>query len=90
MTITRFECPECEHEWSGLPNAAGHAWETCPGCGGDDGENCWDCGVSMEEFLCDGLLCTRCRHTLCEDCTRSHHGDGRDGRLGCGGTERTL
>jgi hypothetical protein len=102
MTTTRvtFECPECEHEWSGTQQPpTGHQWETCPNCGADDGENCWDCGESMEDKDLGGEMCSKCRRTLCWDCTggqfRSsyspHSDDGRKEDKGrCGETARVL
>jgi hypothetical protein len=97
--VQRFECPECEHEWDGIPNPreGSHAWETCPSCGADDGENCWDCGEILEEGNA-GDKCTTCQRTLCWDCTggqyrsfSSPHRNGREEDEGlCGATARVL
>jgi hypothetical protein len=88
---TAFECEACGHEWSGpprLPTTAYHQWESCPNCGADDGENCWDCGETSEDQDMD--MCTACRHTICMDCQRPHHG-GRERDHGvCGKTKREL
>ena len=94
----KFECPECEYEWSDTASPTGHDWETCPNCGADDGENCWDCGANVREDEMGGEMCTDCHRTLCWDCTggrlrafvgRSPHINGRavDNGL-CGATPR--
>ena len=90
LTIARFECDDCGHEWDAIPGPPHvHAWETCPNCGADDGENCWDCGESMEDTM-GGVKCTACQRTLCDGCTRLHH-YGREADKGhCGATARVL
>ena len=98
--FVQFECEECEHEWSAIPNpsGSGHAWESCPKCGADDGENCWDCGVDVEDEGLGGEMCADCRHTLCWECTggqrRSFNDIHRNGRehdgKPCGTTTRVL
>lgn len=92
LTVTQFECPECEHAWEGVVlDSRNHAWETCPSCGVDDGENCWDCGITSEDENMD--MCTNCRHTICGECEHPHSHDPR-GRVSdggeCGHTTRVI